>query len=427
MRGNPTEPCCPQIVRTRSDLFAAARVYAVVLAIMFVITALTPKNGGRGNDGLYYASMAADEARDASFIPVAPFCYRVLTPLAVSVLPGPVLWRFRVLNLVVWLGVLIGWHLLARRTGLSQKQSLFGGILLATCAWGPMFSFYTPCYVDPMMYLLIVIGLNLILSGRMGWLAVLLPISMLQREQCAILWVCALVYEHQRQGWSRQLVVRYGLMLLSCVVVWGGLRLAITPIYSTTPAPWTVVFAVVRWLVTDPSYLLKAVLGVLYALGISLVGLAILPKARQYVSQHRWIGYYLVFCLLGLLGGSDKARLAFLAQPALLLVLLHGLSPYLRQRRLRFVAWSLLVLHLFLQYPPSMMVAQGRLEAPLVDAMEHNSHGANYFEDGHWPIPMSTIATHVVFSLVLLGSVFVAMRFDGFDLGKRRNARPRPI
>ncbi|MBN2561502.1 MAG: hypothetical protein JXQ75_11290 [Phycisphaerae bacterium] len=407
------------IVSQRWDLLGATVLYPTVLVLLFCMTGLTPKHDGRGHDGIYYAAMARDEARAESFVPVAPYCYRVLTPLLSTCLPGPVVWRFRLLNLVTWASVLIVWHLLARRIGLSRSFAMFGGLLLATSAWGPAFAFYCPCYIDPLMYLFVLVGLNLMLARRTRWLAVLLPIAMLQREQCAIVWVCALVYEIKSVGWSRRLAWRYGLTLAACAGVWAALRLVITPIGSTTGAPWNVAFAVAGWLLTDPGYLFKSVLGVVYALGLPLVGLVLLPGARRYVREHRWVLYYLVCCLLSLLGGSDKARLAFLAQPVLLLVFLHGLQPLLSRPGARIVPAVLLVVHLYAQFPPSLMLSGGVLDAPLVDTMERSSHGATVYEQGHWPVPMAVIAGHVALSVAFMSAMLMALLPDARRIAAR--------
>lgn len=398
--------------RERLKLLAPALIYAAVILILYALTRTNPANNGRGHDGRFYAAMADDQTQPEPFIPIAPYCYRVLTPALVGCLPGPVVQRFRRFDLVVWLAALLAWHLLARRTGLSPWQATFGGLLLASCAWGPMSAFYNPCYVDPLMYLLIFIGLNLILTGRTAWLAVLLPIAMLQREQCLILWVAAVAHEAQHKGWSKRLLARYGAMLAACGAVYLSLRLAIPPLLETTPPTPLVVVAVVRWLMSDPEYLLKSLLGVLYALGVPLLGFALLPGVRQYVRDHHWVRYYLLLAALSLLGGSDKARLVFLAQPVLILAFLHGLGPRLARARFRFAAGAILLVHLYVQFPPTLMAVNGRLDAPLVDSVERGTHGANLYEPGLAPVSMTAVTTHLAFSLTLAALLLLAWRFD---------------
>ena len=396
-------------VSTR-ELLPAGLLYAALLLTLYVWTGTTPSFDGRGYDGRFYSAMARDEIRSEPFIPIAPYCYRLLTPALVAQLPGPVVQRFRAFDLIVWIAALLAWHMLARRTGLSRWQSTFGGVILAGCAWGPMSSFYSPCYVDPLMYLLIFLGLNLMLSGRTAWLAVLLAVAMLQREQCAILWVCALVHDLQTNGRSKRSAVLYASMLAMCAAIYVAVRWAVPPIEETTPSPPLVVIAVVRWLLNDPGYLLKSVLAILYALGLPLLGFAILPDARRYVREHRWARYYLLLAALSLLGGSDKARLVFLAQPVLILALLHGLGPRLAAARLRAPAMAILLTHLYLQLPPALMWVEGRLAAPLVDSMERGTHGANIYEAGQFPVPMAAVTIHVTLALALCGVMLLAWR-----------------
>jgi len=395
------------------ELLPAGLLYAALLLALFTWTGITPAYDGRGHDGRFYAAMARDEIRNEPFIPIAPYCYRLLTPALVAHLPGPVVQRFRVFDLIVWMAALLAWHVLARRTGLSRWQSTFGGVILATCAWGPASSFYNPCYVDPLMYLFIFLGLNLMLSKRTAWLAVLLAVAMLQREQCAVVLVCALVHDMQSNGRSKRTALCYGAMLATCATIYVAVRWAVPPIEATTPPPWLVAGAVVRWLVTDPGYLLKSGLGTLYALGLPLLGFAILPDARRYVREHHWVRYYLILAALSLLGGSDKARLAFLAQPVLILALLHGLGPRMGTLRLLGPTLAVLLIHLYLQFPPSLMLVNGRLAAPLVDSMERGTHGANLYEAGQFPVPMATVALHVAFSVALCGLMLLAWRRDG--------------
>lgn len=394
------------------ELLPAGLLYAALLLGLYAWTGITPAYDGRGHDGRFYAAMAQDEIRNEPFIPIAPYCYRLLTPALVAHLPGPVVQRFRAFDLIVWIAALLAWHMLARRTGLSRWQSTFGGVILVGCAWGPMSSFYNPCYVDPLMYLFIFLGLNLILSGRIAWLAVLLAVAMLQREQCAILWVCALVHDVQTNGRSKRLVVRYGSMLAMCATIYVAVRWAVPPIEQTTPPPPLVAAAVIRWLLTDPGYLLKSVLGILYALGLPLLGFVILPDARRYVREHHWARYYLILAALSLLGGSDKARLVFLAQPVLILALLHGLGPRLGAARFRAPAIAVLLTHLYLQFPPALMLVEGRLAAPLVDSMERGTHGANLYEPGQFPVPMAAVTLHVALALALSGLMLLAWRRD---------------
>lgn len=410
-----------------NELAAAAPLYLAALLLLFAATGRTPKFDGRGYDGRFYAAMSSDESRTEPFIPVAPYCYRVLTPLLVAQLPGPVVERFRWFNLFTWFGVLIAWHGLARRTGLSPRLCLLGGLIFTFSAWGPVFSFYTPCYIDPLMYLLILIGLNLILAGRTGWLAVLLPVAMLQREHCAILWVCALVYEGQMRGYSRPLLTRYGLMLLPCAGVFVALRVAIPPLMVTTDPPWLVAIAVVRWLIRDPDYLLKSLLAILYAVGVPLVGWAILPASRRFVQRHMWARLFLLLAALSMLGGSDKARLVFPAQSVLIIVLLHGLAGLRVVPGLKTAAAALLFVHIYVQFPPPLMLIDGVIDAPLIDTVERATHGANRYYASHHPVALSVIAAHLAFSLGFASVLLGTMRYEARPLHRRTKTSRRRL
>jgi hypothetical protein len=376
------------------------------------VTDRTPIQDGRGHDGQHYAAMAADERCDEPFIPISPYCYRLLTPAVVSLLPGPVVGRFLVFNFFTWWAVLVAWHLLARRTGLDPAPAMFGTLILATCAWGPMNAFYNPCYVDPSMHLFVIVGLNLMLSGS-AWFAVLLPISMLQREQAAvILFVSAIIWEVHGTGWSRGKTVRYGLIAAACAAVYGLLHIGITPTGGTSLTPWATAFQVARWLFDDPTYILISCCGIAYALGVPLLGLVILSEARRYAARHRWPEYFLALCALSVFGGSDKARLVFLAAPVVLLAFVHGLRGLGGKRELITVLVGLFMVHLYVQFPPSLMIDGGRLIAPLVDDPDRGTHVASWILASHWPVSLSRVALHLALSLGSAGSILLVMQYE---------------
>lgn len=391
---------------TPRELLAAAVGYALLLLLLVAVTGRTPTNDGRGHDGKSYAAMSNDETLVEPFIAKAPYCYRLLTPGLASLLPGPVVTRFVTLNTIAWLAALVGWHLLARRTGLGVAPSAFGSLILGCSAWGPMNAFYNPCYVDPMMHLFVILGLNLMLS-RSRWLAVLLPLSVLQREQTAgLILICAVVHDWHLGRLTRRRAVWHGGILAACAAVYIAVRLAIQPTSGSADNPFTVA----SWLIHEPTYPAISIMAVIYALGVPLVGLAVLPGARAYIRQHRWPLYFLYLCLLSLFGGSDKARLAFVAQPVLVLLLMHGLGRIANRRTLGIVLAGLLATHLYLQFPPGLMTAGGRLIAPLIDDPDRLTHVASWTISSHWPIGLLTVAAHLVLSVCLAGVVLCAAR-----------------
>lgn len=387
------------------ELLEVSIVCGLVLLLLFCVTGQTPVHDGRGHDGHNYAAMAADERYDEPFIPISPYCYRVLTPILVSLLPGPVVSRFLCFNFVTWWAALVAWHLLARRTGVDYTHAMFGTLILATCAWGPMNAFYNPCYIDPLMYLFVIVGLILMLTDSV-WLAILLPVSMLQREQTAVvLLASAVVWEVHRHRWSRGRALRYGLVAAACAAVFGVLRYAVTPVDGANMTPWETARLVAAWLIGDPSYILISCLAVAYALGVPLIGLILLPEARRYLTRNRWPEYFLFLCFLSLLGGSDKARLVFLAQPVVLLAFVRGIRGPSDKPVPVIVLAGLFITHLYVQLPPFLMVEGRQLIAPLVDDPDRGTHVASWTLPSYWPVSLTTVALHLVSSLALAGSI----------------------
>jgi hypothetical protein len=395
---------------SRAELAAVALLCVCILLTLSLVTGRTPAHDGCGHDGIHYAAMADAQTDPTIASPPAPYCYRVLTPLLASWMPGKGVQRFALLNFLTWWAALTAWYVLARRTGLDQSLATLGTLVLATCAWGPMNGFYNPCYVDPLMHLFIILGLILMLSGS-AWPAVLIPLSMLQREQTAVvLWVCSVVLDVHRSGWSRRGLARHGLILAACAAVFVGLRLVVQPGEGTQTSLWQTATQVARWWIDDPMYIVLTGLAILYSLSVPLIGVALLPGARRYIKTQRWPEYFLALSVLSLLGGSDKGRLIFLAQPVIILACLHGLRSLPETRRPLIALAGLLIVHLFVQFQPSMMVVDGKLVAPLVDDPDRGTHAASWVLGSYWPVHMSDVAAHVLSSLGLAGMLLWWMR-----------------
>lgn len=395
------------------SLIAPALIYAALIVLLWRFTAITPERDGRGHDGRYYAMMAGDELHGSKFIPVAPFCYRLMTPALASLLDGPVVWRFRVINAIAWWAALLAFHLLIRECGHSKTAAHVGCALLATCAWGPIAGLYNPCYVDPLMYVFIFVGLILMLR-RSAWLAVLLPIAMLQREQALIVWACSLSVAAAGglRSLSRRQMTSHALTLFACMLIYAGSRWWIEPVFSTAAAPWAVAASVIKWLIEDGGYAAKSALAIIYALGLPAIAVLCLPEARRWMRAQRWPIAYAILAGLSILGGSDKARLVFIATPVLIMAMLHGWSRLPGYARRAGLAATACLLHVYFQLPPHLMFAGGRIIAPLVDEMDRGTHGANFLHGpGWWPVEMSTVALHVLGCTALCFALgYVALR-----------------
>lgn len=381
-----------------AGLVLPALTYAVVIALLWRFTAITPERDGRGHDGRYYAMMAGDESHASPFIPVAPFCYRLLTPSLASLLDGGVVWRFRVINAIAWWAALLAFHVLIRQCGLSRTAAYIGCAMLATCAWGPIAGLYNPCYVDPLMYFFIFAGL-ILLHRRSMWLVMLLPIAMLQREQVLIVWACSLSLAAvgDIRSISRRAAIHHALVLFACMLVYASLRWWIEPVFSTAAAPWAVAASVIKWLFEDAGYAVKSVLAIIYALGLPSIAALCLPDARAWMREQRWPLAYVVVAGLCIFGGSDKARLVFIATPVLIIAMLYGWSHLPDFARRPSLAATTLLLHVYYQLPPHLMFAGGKIIAPLVDEMDRGTHGANFLHGpGWWPIEVPAVALHVL-------------------------------
>lgn len=400
---NAAAPPLPGRALGPATLVMPALIFALAIALLCSFTAITPERDGRGHDGRYYAMMAGDEQHTESFIPVAPFCYRLITPGLASLLDGPVVGRFRVVNAIAWWAALLAFHVLIRQCGLSKTAAYIGCAMLATCAWGPIAGLYNPCYVDPFMYVFVFAGLILMLRRSM-WLVVLLPIAMLQREQVLIVWACSLFIAAAGgiRSLSRRQIMFHTSVLFACMLFYAGARWWIQPIFSTAAAPWAVAASVIKWLFEDAGYAVKSALAIVYALGLPAIAVLCLPEARSWMHAQRWPIAYTALAVLSVLGGSDKARLVFLATPVLIIAMLHGWSRLPDYARRPGLAATACLLHVYFQLPPHLMFRGGLIQAPLIDEMDRGTHGANFLHGpGWWPVEMSTVALHVLGCAVL--------------------------
>ncbi len=309
-----------------------------------------------------------------AFARMAPWCHRILTPLVVSRLPGPVPDRFLVVNVACWLGAAILLHLLARRLGADEACATLAVALMLTSYWGPRFSFHSPCYVEPMMMLFVAGGLLLVERNAHWSLALLVPVALLQRPQSAVLVVCALVRDVQERRLDAGRFASYALMAALVVSSQAILHQAVVPLNAASePGPVRTALEILEKLVRDPDYALRALLGVGVSLGVMPFVALALPGARRVLVERGWLLALVLFGLVSLLGGVDKARLAFLIAPALVLAIAVGLPARESAR-----AWWMAAL--------LVVFAHALTQSPWIDLLDRDVY-LNALAPVHGPAP----------------------------------------
>jgi hypothetical protein len=321
---------------------------ALTIAI-FVTTPLTENNGGLDSDGVFYAAMAGMEGIDARGTQVAPWCYRVLTPALVALLPFETLLAFRVLVFISSYLSLVLLYLLIRRTKVSHPAALLAMVWYAGIFWTLKFSFYSPAYIDfQTQFLLLSILLGIV--SRKWWIVVLLiGIGTLQKESLLLLSPVAWVHYARFHGWRTARSLRYAALLVVLpTVAWLAARSAVEPINE-----YSSLGVLVSTLQTslDPAIWPRFTIAIFSGLG--MLPLVVLANARRSLELLRRNPLWATLLALGalmLLGGVDKSRLFLYSAPALIWLVARITDDALEQgRKAQWVSLAAaLVLHLYL-------------------------------------------------------------------------------
>ena len=157
----------------------------LLTAVVFATTPVTTNNEGFDFDGLFYAAMAGSPLVMPEMAHAAPWCYRIVTPYLVSLLPWETLTSFRIAAFGSDVVSLVTLFLILRRLGFADDQSLFGVALYAGVFWTLKFSFYSPAYIDPETQLFLLAIIYLTIDRRYIALVPVLILAALQKESLA--------------------------------------------------------------------------------------------------------------------------------------------------------------------------------------------------------------------------------------------------
>ncbi len=286
----------------------------ILLTIILVSTPLIEYRGGLDSDGVHYASMANRFASNkwltqlAYTIPsYAPWCWRVLTPFLVSLLPFPIIGSFKFIAFVsIYISLLLLYGIL-RLNKLSRTGSVLGMLLFVGVFWTVKFSFYSPCYIEFQTLTFILATLYLALRKTYWAIPVILALGVLQKE--SILFMIPVVYTlyAQTHGWFSRQSIGYALSLIVLpIVALSIVRLSIHPLNEYSAMDH------VLWslsLFIKPGYWSRIFLEIFSGLGIlpCILGLNIKYVYKFLRENLHWL-VMIVLGLIILLGADDKAR-----------------------------------------------------------------------------------------------------------------------
>ncbi|MBN8550688.1 MAG: hypothetical protein J0M12_15345 [Deltaproteobacteria bacterium] len=323
-----------------------------ITLLVQLTTPVPPDLASCAFDGKFYGAMASSSG-EAWYVYQAPWCWRVLTPWMVSILPLPTLTAFQVLNFVfAWLNVaLVGW--LAQRICTPKSSALAAMLLYSGVFWSLKFSFYCPCYIDIQTQTFFLIVLCLLEVRRYRIIPWVLALGVLQKESIVLLAPVVAIEQYCAQR-DRKKALLYLLVLLGfCGVALAAVRGTITPVNQYLSEA-----AFRQQLVYDLESLLSFRSQILVNLlsGLGLLWLIAIWRGRVLLRFLRGNPQWAAVIVLGILplfAGTDKGRFFLYMLPAVTIVAVYCLHPVLRalERRDRVVCFwvaATLLLHFYI-------------------------------------------------------------------------------
>lgn len=296
---------------------------AVLLLVGFVrlSTQQTTRNKGADSDGRQYVTMAGDTALfGKAFARYAPFCYRVATPWIASRLPGKdVFAKFQLLAIVDAVLMLLLVFALMRALKFSHWDAILGMVLYGTVFWALKFAFFSPCYIDHLAQVAMLLILVVMAKGWWPLLPILVFGGYFQKETVVALVPVYMIYFLWIKGWRWWPLYVLGFFSLAASVVpYFILRNNVHPTNLSLGSPFYAIADSWMIITTTPGYPRILIVAIFSGLGLlPVIALSHGKYAWRYLRAHP---YWLVMILTGtllLFGGKDKSRLFLHMLPAM--------------------------------------------------------------------------------------------------------------
>jgi hypothetical protein len=338
-------------MRTRLDV-ALACVFALLLtAVVFATTPVTTNNAGFDFDGVFYAAMAGSPGTMPGMAHVAPWCYRIVTPFIVSLLPWETLTGFRIVAFASNVVSLVTLFLILRRLGFTGGLSLFGVALYAGVFWTLKFSFYSPAYIDPETQLFLLAIIYLTIDRRYIALVPVLILAALQKESLAAFSVfSATALARERGGHLSMSSSLLAFTMIAAPLGAIGLARAVVPAANTYSGVQEILGQLQLaasagfWPMFVQSMFSGA--GLLPVVVIARPG----PWLKFLRERYEWIAYLAISMAL-LFAGRDKSRLFLYLLPVVIVCsVIVAEELRIRSGVPRAMVWIavLLLLHLYI-------------------------------------------------------------------------------
>lgn len=208
--------------RRREFLLIAGVALVIIAALRFRTDTLTYDHPQFLNpwDHHKYIWMATNNPFDFH---VAPFCWRVGTPLLAAALPFDLEKSFMILSyLALWMTGVVMFYL-ARRYGFSKSIALTGMIAFFSMGWVVKANLYNIFKPDPLAFLFVTLAIYCIVDRRDILYAVLLAVGVVFKE--SVLFVVPLYYALKTdRALDPRLLLRAVILALPAIGVFFAIR-----------------------------------------------------------------------------------------------------------------------------------------------------------------------------------------------------------
>ncbi len=327
----------------------------VILAVMLGIRLLTPIWLG-GYDARFYRAMAVEPFSSAPAARTAPYCWRILAPTLVYLVPLPVETAWPLFNFAaIFLSALILFRTLEGESG--SLTAAAAGVFFYLFSWvNVRFAFFYPYQTDSAYYLILILAFFALLRRKDGLFLIALGLGALTREYFLALIPAYYLSRRERTGlFDRAALRRTALVSLPALVLFILPRLLIRPVnpefnYLGHGGEF-LRLTVVHWRRTLYSF--ANVYGA--ALFVIFLGL---PAGFRYLRKRPEVAVYIPLWLLFLaIGGADLDRINFIGFPAVMLLAASAVAsrPALYRNRLilgYLAAAHLVLMRLFIRIGP---------------------------------------------------------------------------
>lgn len=299
------------------------RSLLVAIFLVTVVQLCTPQTvhySGLGFDGEIYASIADPSLFSDIHRTASPWCWRVLSPYLISLLPFETFEAFRI---NAWLSAVVVLALLGpvlSTFGFSAREVIGGQLLYAGSYYSVKFFLHNPGYLDNHTQIVVLLTMLLLERKRTLLLAPLLTLGVLQKESTLLL-APAVVIALLRLRPLPYVTISSSLVAPTLMLIWVR-RSIYTPMsYSSARAAF---IAAAGFL--NPELWSPYALSLLKSLGLVPFIVALAPQ--PFIELLRKKPEYRIMAILSavqILGGVDKGRLLLPLLPILTAGALHSL------------------------------------------------------------------------------------------------------